>query len=926
VWYRVRKHINDAKAQGTFPPEINGPFFNDEFGDTFGNIYAITGDGYTYPQLKQAAERLRDRIRRIPGVGKVEYQGVQEERIYIEYQSARLAALGISGQSIREAIATNNSVAPMGTILTGADQVRLTMSGALESLESIRNIGVTSRTGSRLRIGDIANVWRGVIDPPEFKMHFNGKNAIGLTISAREGGNVFELGKNLEATVEQFTSELPIGLEIHTVANQPEVVKEAIGEFTKSLGEAVIIVMIVSFLSLGFRPGIVVSLCIPLVLAATFLLMLSMGIDLQRISLGALIIALGLLVDDAMIVVESIETHLAQGWSAAKAAVAAYTETSLSMLTGTTITIIGYLPIGFSGGSASEYVRSLFFVVAISLGLSWIVAVLFTPYIAFRILGGSHSNGESSHHIANGHEGGQEHSSPFYEKFRAFLTQCLIFKKAVVFATLMIFAISMGIFAVLVPKQFFPASDRPELLVDLHLSKNASFEATEASTRKLERFLEGNENIDHVASYIGGGAPRFYLPLDVQAPEISRAQLVVQTKSEQVRDKVRGTIEHYLAGNFPELRGRISGLENGPPVGQPVQIRITARDHQSIQGIAEAVEALMRREATLTNVNSDYGEYLKTAHIDINQDKVRALGVDYTTVKETLAGSLDGAQLTTLREGEKSIGILARLSSDERTNLASLPYAKIPTSSGTYVPLSQIATITAGNEPATVWRRDRQAVITVYGDAVGVQPSDSIRNLSAGLEKIRENLPPGADIVVGGCEEESAKSQAAVFAVVPLSIILISLLLMIQLQSIKKMALVLATGPLALIGVAIILAIFQIPFGFVAMLGSLSLFGMVIRNSVILIDRISQLMTAGMDMYTAVVEATIQRLRPILLTAIAAILAMIPLTRSVFWGAMAWATMGGLLIATVLTLVFLPALYLLVFQETAGPAQGKVRS
>ncbi len=913
VWYRVRKTVSDAQAQGKFPRGINGPVFNDDFGDTFGNIYALTGDGYSYPQLKAYADELRNRIRALPQVAKVEFQGDQAERIYVEYESQKLASLGIGPQALAQALITTNGVAPAGQIETDNERIPLTVSGALASLDQIRNIGVATPDGRTVRLGDVAIVRRGLIDPPELKMHVNGKEAIGLAISAREGGSITDLGKSLTKIMATYQEELPLGVQIHTVADQTVVVHSAIGEFIKSLTEAVIIVMAVSFLSLGFRPGIVVALCIPLVLGATFAAMKVFGIDLQRISLGALIIALGLLVDDAMIVVESIESHLEMGWSKAKAAVSAYGATATPMLIGTLITIVGFLPIGFSGGTASEYVRSIFQVVAISLILSWIVAVLVTPYLAFQILKvpTDHKAGTSDHGASHTPTGRG------YDQFRKAVSWCLDNRVLVLGATGAAFALSVAVFALVVPKQFFPASDRPELMVDLRLAHNASFAATERSTKRMEALLAGNADIVNISSYIGGGAPRFYLPLDVQTPDVALGQLVIVTKDEPARERVAEKIEAALANGFPELRGRVSGLENGPPVGQPLQIRIMGHDHEAIRPSAEAVEALFRSTPHLRGINSDYGERLKTVHLVIDQAKARALGVNYDSLKQALQGSLGGAPLTVVREGDRSIEVSARLAEGERTNLETLPYAKIPTASGAYVPLSQLARLVPSTEPSVLWRRDRQATITIFADVDGAQPTQILAAIKPDLEAIKSKLPKGATLKVGGSEEESATSQAQVFSIVPIAIILICLLLMVQLQSIKKMLLVLATGPLAFIGVAATLALFQIPFGFVAMLGSLSLFGMVIRNSVILVARVDELTAKGMVLREAIVDATLHRVRPILLTAAAAILAMIPLCRSVFWGPMAYSTMGGLLVATFLTLFFLPALYQFAFQNQA---------
>lgn len=916
VWYRVRKTLADAQAQGKFPLGMAGPYFNDDFGDTFGNIYALTGDGYSYPQLKAYADTLRDRIRALPDVAKVELQGDQAERIFIEYQSAKLASLGVSPQIIANAIKSTNEVSPAGLIDTGSERIRLNVSGALTSLETIRNIGITAGDGRSFRLGDIATVSRGLIDPAQLKMHVNGQEAIGLAISARQGGSITTLGKSLAEVIAAYQAELPVGVTIHTVADQPVVVEAAVGEFTTSLAEAVIIVMAVSFLSLGFRPGIVVALCIPLVLGATFAVMKGFGIDLQRISLGALIIALGLLVDDAMIVVESIESHLEMGWDKARAAISAYAATATPMLIGTLITIAGFIPIGFAGGTASEYVRSLFHVVAISLGLSWIVAVLVTPYLAFQILPEHrkvNQGGEGAHQSSNGSRG--------YVLFRRLVSWCLDRRALVISATVAAFAAAMVLFAVGVPKQFFPASDRPELLVDLRLPHNASFAATERAARQIEILLASDRDIISTSTYIGGGAPRFYLALDVQTPDVALAQLVILTKGKAARERVKAKVENALATGFPQVRGRVSGLENGPPVGQPLQLRVSGANHEQIRASAEALEALLRRTPHLKGVNTDYGERLKTVRLEVDQDKARALGISYDVLRQALEGSLEGAPITVLREGDKSVLLLARLNEAERTDLATLAYAKIPTSSGAYVPLSQVARLLPSTEPSLLWRRNRQATITVFADVDGVQPAEVLARLAPDLERAKAELPEGAKLVIGGSIEESATSQSQVMAVLPAAVLLICVLLMVQLQSIKKMLLVLATGPLALIGVSLTLALFQIPFGFVAMLGSLSLFGMVIRNSVILVARVDELVAAGVALKAAIVDATMHRVRPILLTATAAILAMLPLTRSVFWGPMAFSTMGGLLIATLLTLFFLPAFYLFAFENDQAPIE-----
>lgn len=919
IWTLLRHRVSDRRSE--LPLELQGPQFNDDVGQTFGNVYALTGDGFSLPQLKTYAERLRDEIRALPDVGRVELTAAPEERIFIEYSSAKVAALGIDPQQIVQTVQATNAIAPAGTVNVSGERVRISVTGAFDSVEAIRKIGIL--TGRRtVRLGDVASVTRGLADPPDYRMRFNGADAVGLLVSLRRGGNSNRLGEQLAHLVAGFQSRVPVGVVVNTVANQPKVVEESIGEFTRSLFEAVVIVLVVSFVALGRRPGIVVALCIPLVLALTFITMLALGIPLHRVSLGALIIALGLLVDDAIIVVEQIETHLAQGWDKARAATSAYVVTAQPMLIGTLITATGFLPIGLAQSTTGEYTRAIFQVVAISLGFSWLVAVFVTPFLANLILPAhptAHAEGPAAPEGGGGHAG-ESFDSPFYRRFRALVIWMLDHRILVIAATAAMFAGALGLFAVGVPKQFFPTSDRPELLVELRRAQNANFDATSAVARRMEDALKGDPDIVSIATYIGGGTPRFYTSLEVINPSPAVSQLVVYTKGGKARDRVSDRIEHLFATRFPEIRGRVSTLELGPAVGQPLQIRVTGDSYEAIAPAAERIEALMRSDRRIRGVNKDFGEPMKAVRIALDQDKARALGVTTASIDLSLEAAISGAPITTYREGDRSVLVVSRLQGPERNSLDRLAYLEVPTTSGRAVPISQVARLIPAFEPAELNRRKGRPTITVRADVVGAQPMDVVKAWKAQLQAIRASLPADAVLQFGGAIEESDIAQASVFKQLPVTFLLILIALIVQLQSNKKLVLILLTGPLAMIGVALVLSIFRIPFGFVAMLGVLALFGMVIRNSLILVSQIDLLQAEGHAPFDAIVEAVVHRLRPIMLTALAAILAMIPLTRSVFWGPMAWAIMGGLMVATLLTLFFLPALYAAAYRVRREPA------
>jgi multidrug efflux pump len=898
IWYQVRKKIGDIKH--TLPQGVQGPSFNDEFGDTFGNLYAFTSDGFNYAELRKFVDQARDEFLRIPDVSKVQYIGVQDEKVFVETSSARLASLGIDPSLIVDSLQATNIVAQAGVVEAGEQRVALRVTGEFDSVEAIADIGIHAND-RMFRLGDIARVYRGYVDPVVSKMHYNGRDAIGVAIAMRAGGDVIRMGKDLDAAVARLRAAQPVGVEIHAVSNQPAVVKASVHEFTTSLLEAIVIVLAVSFLSLGWRTGIVVALSIPLVLAMTFLAMYILGIDLQRISLGALIIALGLLVDDAIIAVEMMALKLEQGWDRVSAATHAYTATAFPMLTGTLITAAGFLPVGMAKSSAGEYTISIFQVVGIALILSWVVAVLFTPYLGYKLLPEmAVSHGHSAH--------GVNYERGFYARFRRLLEWCLRRRGLVLGCTLAMFIGAMGLFKA-VPQQFFPASSRPELMVDLWLPEAASIEATEEAVSRLERKLQRDPGVVAVTGYIGMGSPRFYLPLDVQLPNTNFGQLMVMTRDEDVREQVLARIDRLLKTDVPNVRGRVSRLENGPPVGYPVRLRVSGPDQAKLIEVADAIQAILRQDPAIRDANSNVGERLQTARVIVDQDKTRALGVTSRQIADAMQNSLSGLTATQYREDDQLIDVVGRLEASERTDLDNLKDTKVYVRDGRYVPLSQLARIEVGSENSILWRRDRIPTVTVRADVSGAEAPDVTARVWPAIEKLSRTLPLGYRIEIGGATESSQKSQASIAAVVPMAVAAILVLLMLQLQDMKKAALVLLTAPLGMIGVSLVLALFRVPFGFVALLGTIALAGMIMRNSIILIDQIDQDLEQGIAPWEAIVGSTLRRFRPIVLTALAAVLAMIPLTRSTFWGPMAWAIMGGLTMATLLTLVVLPTLY-----------------
>jgi multidrug efflux pump len=919
AWRQVRKKLDDIRD--TLPTGVQGPYPNDEFGDVLINIFALTGDGFDLSALRRYADRIALDLKQVPDVKRVELIGVQEEKIYVDVSPNRLASLGITPKQVAEVLQKQNSVNPAGFVETDSDRIRLRVTGAFDSVAQVRNADLLAN-GRHFRLGDIARVSRGLADPPSPRMHIGGQPAIGIGVIMDKGGNVIDLGKNLQQAMNKISAELPAGVDVHIVANQPEVVKGSITLFEHSLSEAVLIVLAVSFLSLGWRTGTVVALSIPLVLAITFFMMKLFGIDLQRISLGALVIALGLLVDDAIIAVEMMVVKMEQGWDRFKAATFAYTSTAFPMLTGTLITAAAFTPVGFSKSAASEYTISIFQVVTIALLVSWIVAVVFTPYLGYKLLDPEKLVAKAQRH------GADVYGTPFYRRLRAVVEWCLRNRWKVILATILIFVLSIVSFGKFVQKQFFPAASRLELMVEVWLPQGASLKATEHEVERIEKLLKNDPDIAYSSSYIGNGAPRYFLSLDQQLFADNFAQFAIVSKGLKEREEIKRRLEErFAAPDFSHLRLRVSRLENGPPVGYPVQFRVMGEDLTRLREISEQVATMMRANEHLQNVNFDWNEKIKSVRIEVNQDRAQQLGTSSQEISQALRGWLNGVAMTQYREGDQLIDVVWRgggscetqpaKPSDcgrgfgESRSLDRLPDLDIPLPGGKHVPLAQVAKLVPVLEEGIIWRRNRLPTMTVRADMADetLQPATISTQLNKQLDGLRAKLPTGYRIEMGGSIEESAKGQTAIMKVMPLMLVGVITLLMIQLQSISRTVIVFLSAPLGLIGVTMALLIFRVPFGFVANLGFIALAGMIMRNAVILVDQIRQDEEDGKTQWQAIVSSTVRRFRPIMLTASAAILAMIPLTRQVFWGPMAVSIMGGLVIATLLTCFFLPALY-----------------
>ncbi|WP_447651684.1 efflux RND transporter permease subunit [Pseudomonas abietaniphila] len=904
LWYQIRKKIGDIRQ--TLPAGVQGPFFNDEFGTTFGNIYALTGEGFDYAVLKDYADRIQIQLQRVKDVGKVELLGLQDEKIWIELSNVKLATLGLPLQAVQQALEAQNAVVAASFFETPSERVQLRVTGRFQTVDEIRDFPI--RVGDRtFRISDLADVRRGFNDPPAPRMRFMSEDAIGLAVAMKDGGDILVLGKALEGEFARLQNNLPAGMQLRKVSDQPAAVKTSVGEFVQVLAEALGIVLLVSFFSLGVRTGMVVALAIPVVLAMTFACMYYLGIGLHKISLGALVLALGLLVDDAIIAVEMMAIKMEQGYDRLKAASFAWTSTAFPMLTGTLITAAGFLPIATAQSSTGEYTRSIFQVVTIALLASWVAAVVFVPYLGERLLPDLAKIHAAKH--GSGPNAPDPYGTPFYKRVRALVGWCVRRRKTVIVLTIALFVLSIFSFR-FVPQQFFPASGRLELMVDLKLAEGASLSNTTDQVKRLEAMIKDHAGVENYVAYVGTGSPRFYLPLDQQLPAASFAQFVVLAKTIEDREALRTWLIQTLDEQFPMLRPRVTRLENGPPVGYPVQFRITGEHIDQVRALARKVAAKVRENPHVVNVHLDWEEPSKVVYLNVDQDRARALGVTTADLSRFLQSQLTGSSVSQYREDDELIEILLRGTEQERHELGGLASLSIPTENGSSVALSQVATLEYGFEEGIIWHRNRLPNVTIRADIYGKeQPATLVNQILPTLEAVRAQLPDGYLLEVGGTVEDSTRGQNSVNAGVPLFIVVVLTLLMIQLRSFSRTFMVFLTAPLGLIGVTLFLLLFGQPFGFVAMLGTIALSGMIMRNSVILVDQIEQDIAAGLDRWQAIIEATVRRFRPIVLTALAAVLAMIPLSRSVFFGPMAVAIMGGLIVATALTLLFLPALY-----------------
>lgn len=901
AFYQVRKKVGDIA--NTLPAGVLGPYFNDEFGDTYIALWAFTGQGFSFPELKDFAKRGRDAALRVPGVEKAQILGDQAEKIFVDVSSKTLAERGITIRSIADALGQQNAMDAAGRVETGSRSVRIAVDGMLHTVDELRELRI--RAGDAvIRLGDVATVSTGLVDPPDRLFRYDGKDAVLLGIVMGKGGNVITIGEELTRSMKTLERDLPVGVELARISDQPEVVSHSIDEFFEALVEALAIVLAVSFLSIGWRAGTVVAVTIPLVLCATFAVMEALGIDLQRISLGALIIALGLLVDDAMIAVEMMERKLDEGLDKVSAASFAYTSTAFPMLTGTLVTTAGFIPVGFAKSTAGEYVNSMFWVVGIALVVSWVAAVYFTPWIGNMLLKSRPHTGE--HRDA--------YDTRFYRSLRAAIGWSVRHRVIVLVLTLAAFVGGMAGFR-WVPKSFFPESTRLELLVDLWFPEGTAIAETDAQTREIEKRILADTDQSFVATFVGEGAPRFYLPLDQQLRNPNFAELLVVSKDIAARERLVKTIRAMVAADFPAIRFKVDRLFNGPPVGWAVQMRVTGPDRAEVRRIADRVKEAFRADPRLSTVHDDWLEPVPALRLVVDQDRARVLGVTSQMLRQTLQAALSGAPIGEFRDGDETVSIVLREAEGGRNLLTAVEETYVPTQTGGSVPVSQIAHVVPVLEPGIEWRRNRLPSITVRGIIPdGVPSNDVTTRIYEDLAPLRAALAPGYTIEMQGAVEESAKSQASIDAKAPIMIVVMAVLLMIQLQHFGKTMLVFMTAPLGLIGASAALLLTQSAFGFVAILGVIALAGIIMRNSVILIDQISQDIEAGLAPWEATIEAAVRRFRPIMLTAAAAVLALIPIARSAFWGPMAYAMMGGILAATILTIFVLPAAYALFFR------------
>jgi multidrug efflux pump subunit AcrB len=914
LFYLLRKKIADV--QGQLPAGVLGPVVNDEFSDVDSILYMMTGDGADYAQLKKAAEGLRQRLLKVPGVTKVDLYGTQDERIYVEFSHAKLATLGITPQALFDSLAKQNNVTPAGTVETSSQRVPLRVTGALDGAKAVAETPVESN-GRVFRLGDIATVTHGYVDPPSFVVRQEGKPALGIGVVTAKGANILELGKDVAKATGEFMKAVPQGIDVELIADQPKVVEHAIGEFVHSFIEALVIVLFVSFLALGWRTGIVVALSVPLVLAIVFIVMNAMSLDLHRITLGALIIALGLLVDDAIIAVEMMVVKMEQGWDRMKAASFAWESTAFPMLTGTLVTAAGFLPIGFANSAVGEYAGGIFWIVAIALVASWFVAVIFTPYLGVKLL--------PDVKVHHSHDPHAIYETRVYRALRRVIQWCVNHRVKTVVATVAVFLASIAAFGH-VQQQFFPLSERPELFLQLRLPEGTAFNVTEKAVAKAETLLKDDKDIATYAAYVGQGSPRFWLGLNPQLPNEAFAEIVIVAKDVKARERIKARIENAVAeGTLTEARVRVDRFNFGPPVGFPVQFRVIGPDTQKVREIAYKVRDIMKENPNVKEPQLDWNEQSPYLKLVVDQDRARALGLTPQDVSQALAMLISGAQVTTVRDGIEKVGVVARAVPSERLDLARVGDLTVTSRNGVAVPLQQIAKIEYSHEEPILWRRNRDMAITVRADVNdGVQAPDVTNQIWPKLKDIRDHLEPAYRIEAGGAFEESAKGNASIFVLFPLMGIVMLTLLMIQLQNFSRLLLVFLTAPLGIVGASLGLNVANQPFGFVALLGLIALAGMIMRNAVILVDQIETDVANGLTRREAIVEATVRRARPVVLTALAAILAMIPLSRSAFWGPMAITIMGGLFVATFLTLLYLPGLYALWFRkslEQSGPAE-----
>ncbi|MBR1235798.1 efflux RND transporter permease subunit [Bradyrhizobium sp. AUGA SZCCT0177] len=906
LFYLLRKKLADV--QGQLPAGLLGPNVNDEFSDVDSILYMMTGDGADYAQLKKAAEGMRQRLLKVPGVTKVNLYGAQDERIFVEFSHAKLATIGVTPQALFDSLAKQNNVTPAGTVETSSQRVPLRVTGALDGAKAVAETPVESN-GRIFRLGDIATVTHGFVDPPTFKARQEGKPALGIGVVTAKGANILELGKEVENASNDFMKAVPQGINVEQIADQPKVVERAVGEFVHSFVEALAIVLFVSFLALGWRTGIVVAMSVPLVLAIVFIVMNAMSIDLHRITLGALIIALGLLVDDAIIAVEMMVVKMEQGWDRVRAASFAWESTAFPMLTGTLVTAAGFLPIGFANSAVGEYAGGIFWIVAISLVASWFVAVIFTPYIGVKLL--------PNIKVHHNHDPHAVYETRVYRILRSMVQWCVDHRIKVVVATVGVFALSIVGFGN-VQQQFFPLSERPELFLQLRLPEGTAFNVTEKSVKKAEALLKDDKDIATYTSYVGQGSPRFWLGLNPQLPNEAFAEIVIVSKDVDARERIKARLEKAVAGgDLSEARVRIDRFNFGPPVGFPVQFRVIGPDPNKVRDIAYQVRDVMRQNPNALEPQLDWNEQSPYLKLVVDQDRARALGLTPQDVSQALSMLISGAPVTTIRDGIEKVGVIARAVPSERLDLGHVGDLTVTSRNGVAVPLQQIAKIEYAHEEPILWRRNRDMAITVRTDvADGVQAPDVTNQIWPKLQQIRDSLEPAYRIEPGGAFEESAKGNASIAVLFPLMALVMLTLLMIQLQSFSRLILVFLTAPLGIVGASLGLNIAGQPFGFVALLGLIALAGMIMRNAVILVDQIETDVSHGMTRKEAIVEATVRRARPVILTALAAILAMIPLSRSAFWGPMAITIMGGLFVATFLTLLYLPGLYALWFRKS----------